>query len=250
MKSALILISFAATAIWGTPAAKISAMSGHAQYRHKGTQWKEAKPGTALEIDSEIQTGPRGRLTILFPNGSTLVLSALTRVVLDQHSIGAFGSQVIMSLHGGTITANIARYKTPNERNYFQVRTPTVVAGVRGTIEEVSYSPDRGTEVRMIEHAADVVDRHRNRSIVPEGGKTHATKDATLPADKVSTRENTSTLDSRHASTAGEHDVSLTIGDFIYSAHTSDFIEFTKIYEKLLQDIFTANRDAISIEKF
>jgi hypothetical protein len=250
MKSALILFCLATSIIWSTPAAKVSQLTGHAQYRLKGGHWKEAKPGTALEVESEIQTGPRARLTIAFPNGSTLALSALTRVVLDKHSVGSFGSQVIMNLHGGTITANIARYKTPDERNYFQVRTPTVVAGVRGTIEEVSYSPDRGTQIRMIEHAADVIDRRRSRSMVPEGGKTHATKDGSTPADKMATKENTSTLDSKHASTDGEHDVSLSIGDFIYSAHTSDFIEFTKIYEKLLQDVFSANRDAISIEKF
>ncbi len=250
MKFAILISILAATMLWGTPAAKITSLNGHAQYRLKNAHWKEAKPGTTLEVDSEIQTGPRARLTIAFPNGSTLALSALTRVVLDKHSVGSFGSQVIMSLHGGTITANIARYKTPDERNYFQVRTPTVVAGVRGTIEEISYSPDRGTQVRMIEHGADIVDRQRARSVVPEGGKTHATKEGVTPADKVSTRENTSTLDSKHASTAGEHDVSLTIGDFIYSAHTSDFVEFTKIYDRILQDIFSANRDALSIEKF
>lgn len=250
MKSAILFTLFVTGIAWANPAAKITALSGHAQYRLKSSPWKEAKPGTALEVDAEIQTGPRARLTIAFPNGSTLVLNALTRIVLDKYSVGAFGSQVIMNLQGGTITANIARYKTPDQRNYFQVRTPTVVAGVRGTIEEISYSPDRGTQVRMIEHGADVVDRHRARGIVPEGGKANATKEGLIPADKMATKENTSTLDSKHASTEGEQDVSLTIGDFIYSAHTSDFVEFTKIYDKILQDVFSANRDALSIEKF
>lgn len=227
--------------------AKFEMLSGHVQYRVKGGHWKEAKLGQGLPVDTELETGPRSRALIVFANGSTLALNSLTSVMLDTYGTGAYGSQVVMSLRAGRLLAKIPRTNDGKQRNHFHVRTPTIVAGVRGTIEEISYSPDRGSEIKMHESAADLLDRARSKSLLPQGGNSVVNRDGTMPADKTARRAQTNTTASQQVSTAGEVDFSYTSGDFNFSPNAPDFAEFLRLYERFAQD--AASRDTFILEK-
>jgi len=125
-----------------------------------------------------------------------------------------------------------------------------MVAGVRGTIQEVSYLPDKGCEVKMHESASDIVDRHRAKSVVPQGGKTQVTPAETLTADKVARNDNTATLASTQASTAGERELSFSTGDFNFSSNSADFSDLLNLFDKAAGDVFSGQAaDQLIIEK-
>lgn len=227
--------------------AKFEMLSGHVQYRLKGGHWKEAKLGLGLPVDAELETGPRSRALLVFANGSTLALNSLTSVMLDKYGTGTYGSQVVMSLRAGRLIAKIPKTNDAQQRNHFHVRTPTVVAGVRGTIQEISYSPDRGSEIKMHESASDLIDRARGKTLLPQGGTSLVNRDGTLPADKAARQAQTRMLVSSQVSTAGETDFSYTSGDFNFSPNAPDFAEFLRLYERFAQD--AASRDTFILEK-
>lgn len=232
----LAIIQGAAAAEKTPVVAKFEMLSGHVQYRLQGGQWKDAKLGLALPAFTELETGPRSKVILVFANGSTLALNSQTSIVLDKYGTGPYGSQVVMSLRSGRLLAKIPKNKNGDQRHHFYVRTPTLVAGVRGTIEEISHSPDRGSEIKMHESGADVVDRNRAKTLLPQGGQSVANREAAMTADKTARRAQTSTLASSQVSTAGEAEFSYTTGDFTFSPNSPDFTEFLRIYERFAQD--------------
>ncbi len=230
--------------------AKFEKLSGEVQYRVKGGPWKAAKLGLGLTADTELQTGPRGNVVIVFANGSELAINAMTHAYLESYGTGKYGSNTVMSLRTGRVIAKIARYKDANARNHFRIRTPTMVAGVRGTIQEVSYSPDKGCEVKMLESGSDIVDKFRAKSNVPQGGKTQITAAETLTADKVARNENTATLASPLSSTSGERELSFSTGDANFSSNSADFSGLLDLFEKAAGDVFAGQAaDQLIIEK-
>ncbi len=249
MKLLIIPFFLLATGLHAEAVAKFEYLSGNVQYKLKGGQWKAAKIGVSLPPDTDLETGPRGQAVIIFHNGSKLTLHSLTHVNLESYGSGTYGTQTVMGLRTGRVVAQIAHYKQPAERNYFQVRTPTVVAGVRGTIQEISYSPDKGCEIKMLESASDIIDRARSKSVVPEGGKSRVTGGETVTADKVARREGGSTMTSQQFSTAGEQASSYSAGDLNFSGNPEDFLNFQHLYEKISQDVFEKARDVLVIEK-
>lgn len=214
------------------PAARFESVTGMVQYREKGGKWQAAKISTVLNANTELQTGPTGKATLIFVNGSKVSLSPGTLASLDQYSTGAYGSQTNMSLRMGRVTADIAKVNDVNVRNHFRVRTPTVVAGVRGTIEQVGYTPDKGSDVVLEESSADVVDKNGNKTVVPQGGSSSITSGGTTTADQKEMKSSTVTMAGQGA-TAGEASMAFSAGDFTFSGNFSDFDDLFGFFEDL-----------------
>lgn len=147
--------------------------------------WTNVWIGSVVSDQSKIQTGFNGKAVITMNNGSRLTIGKATLIGMEKYGTGKYGSQTNVNLRIGSITANIA--KRNQGRNYFRVRTPTAVAGVRGTIEHISYLPDRGTEVTLIESAADVINRQGVTAKVPQGTSAQSKKGSPLtrPLEKA-----------------------------------------------------------------
>ena len=223
-KISLVLIIAGSGFIYAKPVAKFESLSGLVQYREKKGKWQNAKIGTPLTADTELQTGPAGRATLIFPNGSKVTLNPGTLASLDQYSAGSYGTQTNMSLRLGRMNADIAKVNDANARNHFRVRTPTVVAGVRGTIQEVGYTPDKGTDVTLQESSSQIVDGNGRISIVPQGGKSQVTTSGTTTADKMEMKSSTVTMAGQGVS-AAEADMSFSSGDFTFSGNMSDMFD-------------------------
>lgn len=238
MKYMITLLLTGLVSLHGQAAAKFESLSGGVQIKIKDSKWSAAKLGQSLAADTIIATGPRGKAELVFPNGSTLRLNSLTQVTLDSYNFGKFGTQTVMSLRTGRVVAKIAKYKKGGASNYFLVRTPTAVAGVRGTIKEVAYSPDKGSEIKLVESEADVVDSSGKKSIVPEGGKSTVTTGETLTADKVATREAAATTNSQATTSANEVTISNNTGDFNFAPNARDFTDTQRLFDKFREDNF------------
>ena len=230
-KAGLFSLAIAAlTTLEAKVAAKFESLSGTVQFREKKGKWQDAKIGTALNTDTELQTGPTGRATLIFPNGNKVTLSPGTLASLDQYGAGPYGTQTNMSLRIGRMNADIAKVNDVNKRNHFRVRTPTVVAGTRGTIQEIGHTPDKGSEVKLLESSAEMTDKNGRTSIVPQGGSSQATNNGSVPAGKQAAKENTTTLAGQGAS-ANEAEVSASAGDALFSSNASDFDTLQRLIE-------------------
>ncbi len=164
----ILLITFSAA--FAESAGKFIFLTGQVQVLENGA-WKKAQMGMSVSAGSEIQTGLKSSAIVKFGNGSEMKINAGTVVSLADYREGGFGTETRVDLKMGKITAVIARHE--KAKNHFNVRTPTLVAGVRGTIEQISYSPEGGTRIDLIESSAEVVTR-AGRFIVSEGNSGRA----------------------------------------------------------------------------
>ena len=224
--------------------AKFESLSGLVQYREKGGKWQNAKIGIALTPNTELQTSPTGKATLLFPNGTKVTLKAGTLASLDQYTTGSYGTQTNMSLRVGRINADIAKVNDANVRNHFRVRTPTVVAGVRGSNTDISNGTS--TNIYMNEHSMDVTNRNGQQIRVPQGGGTKVTGTQMLRPDQLESRDNTVTLVMGEGSNPGEAEMAMFAGDFLFSSNPSDFADFLD-FLGFLDDLFNSN--SVTFEK-
>lgn len=113
--------------------------------RRRGQEWEAAKEGLQMKVGDEIYTGEgktkirlRGRGELRLPPSSHLIIVTLNRE----------GTQITIELTGGRVWNNV----TPGGGavNY-TVKTPDLVAGVRGTLFKVSTAPTEGSRVAVFE---------------------------------------------------------------------------------------------------
>ncbi len=182
---ALLASLFFVATVNATTIGKISFVSGNAQIQNGSEAWKNINIGTTVLDTSRIQTGYNGKVTVTMINGTRMAIGKATLIGMEKFATGEYGTQTNVNLRIGTITAYVA--KEDKSRNYFRVRTPTAVAGVRGTVEQISYLPDSGTEVTLIESAADVINRQGIAAKVPQGSaaRSHAKEGMQRPLDKA-----------------------------------------------------------------
>lgn len=224
--------------------AKFESITGAVQYREKGGKWQNAKIGSPLNDNTELQTGPTGKASLIFPNGTKVVLKPGTLASLDQYTAGSYGTQTNMSLRVGRMNADIAKVNDANVRNHFRVRTPTVVAGVRGSNADVSNGSS--TNIRMNEHSMDVINGTGQQIRVPEGGGSQITGNRMLRPDQLESRDNTVTMTSQEASSGAEAEMAFFAGDSLFSSNPSDFTDFMDFLEFL--DFLYAT-DSVTFEK-
>lgn len=205
--------------------AKFESITGAVQYREKGGKWQNAKIGSPLNDNTELQTGPTGKASLIFPNGTKVVLKPGTLASLDQYTTGSYGTQTNMSLRVGRMNADIAKVNDANVRNHFRVRTPTVVAGVRGSNADVSNGTR--TNVRMNEHSMDLMNNSGQQIRVPQGGSSQISRNEMIPSDKMETLNNTVTMVSSESASAYEAEMAFFAGDALFSSNSADFDEFT-----------------------
>jgi len=107
-------------------------------------------PGRTLGENDAVTTGPDGFATLetadgsyvsLTPN-SSIVLSILRKMVLTGIN------ERVIELRKGEVTNEVTHAKQPGDR--FEVRTPSIVAGVRGTHFRVNVAPTM-TAVEVLE---------------------------------------------------------------------------------------------------
>jgi len=193
----ILLITF--TAAFAEPAGKFIFVTGKVQILENGA-WKEAQAGMFVSAGSEIQTGLKSRAILKFGNGSEMKINAGTLVSLADYREGGFGTETNVDLKMGKITAAVARHE--KAKNHFNVRTPTVVAAVRGTIEKIAYTPEGGTRIDLVESSAEVKSR-RGRFIVSEGN-SGSERDGEVLQSHENRREDRSTRAANPSAAASE----------------------------------------------
>lgn len=129
--------------------AKISVESakGEAAYK-KGNEWLPLTKGMALEEGTKISTGIRSWAQINI-DGNIVRIEQLTMIKISRNKLTAGSRDTQIALKHGSLKARIAKIGTL--KTSFKITTPVATSSVRGTEEIVSYGPDSGMTIRVIE---------------------------------------------------------------------------------------------------
>ncbi|MEW6202570.1 MAG: FecR family protein [bacterium] len=107
-----------------------------------GAAWKGVSQGDKLSAGASVKTGPGSSCVLTWGGGHVLKLQGLTSLdisKLDRDDNGRENSG--LDLSKGMINAHVAKLRTNDST--FQVKTPTAIAGVRGTDLFVNVAEDK-----------------------------------------------------------------------------------------------------------
>ena len=145
--------AFAAKKIKGL--AKISSIQGEVQVEKSG-KWQTAKEGGLLQQGDKIKTGAKSSCILKWSQGNVLKLKAFTTITIDKleknPAAGAENSSINMS--SGKVMGKAKKLK--GAESSYEIRTPTAIAGVRGTKLGVGVDADETTSVECLEGIVSV----------------------------------------------------------------------------------------------
>ena len=113
--------------------------------------WLPVEKGMPLENQDRLKTGNDGYAEILYDDGSLVKMEENSEITLEEVSADYKSKKITskVSLWFGRLLLNIAKFTHSQSR--FTVKTPTVVAGVRGTEFVVESLTEEQSDVGVIE---------------------------------------------------------------------------------------------------
>ncbi|AFM13796.1 FecR family protein [Turneriella parva DSM 21527] len=111
--------------------ARFASLKGTVQIYEK-QKWVNATAQTKLPSGAMIQTAYRSQAVVIYPQGGQLAIGPNTRVTIFDNPGGA-GTDREMMIDHGQLSAFVKK-GPEGARNAFRIRSPTTVAGVRGSL--------------------------------------------------------------------------------------------------------------------
>ncbi len=123
--------------------ASITSYDGYVEIERKTTGARDAVSRTPANMipGDKVHTGKGGRATVLFRDGSKIVLGPYAIFTVEAETL----NETTIFLAVGKLWAAVSK----NAGRRFSVRTPTAVAAVRGTEFSVETQSDRATAVEV-----------------------------------------------------------------------------------------------------
>jgi hypothetical protein len=152
--------------------ARVIATSGPAEHASGTNPYTPLAPGMMLGEGDRIRTGHNGFVTLELPDGSHVTVSQdgmLEVGKLRRTALTGAGDRVL-DLQHGEVESQVTHATKKDDR--FQIRSPSVVAGVRGTRFKVAYDGDaRTTAVEVLDGAVgvDPAETHGHAAAPPPG---------------------------------------------------------------------------------
>lgn len=189
-----ILLSFPAVAFAGKSIGKITRLKGRVTiYRNGARVGQSAKNGMTLQQNDKIKTRARAYLRFKLKDGSIMTLGQKTELTLDKFTYDPKKKERVaffkVALGKLRVFANrMLKYRD----NRFQVKTPTAVAGVRGTVFMVWVQSPTVTRVACFDSAVEVssVDKPGEIVVITKNIATSVSKGA-APSQPVLMTEKT-----------------------------------------------------------
>lgn len=116
--------------------AKFVTVKGDVKARASASaSWQAVKAGDAVAEGAQVKSGANSEATIGWGNGNVLKVKALSQITVTGFSSAGGSSTSNVTLDSGKVYAKAGKL---SKGSSFQVKTPTAVAGVRGTDFECS----------------------------------------------------------------------------------------------------------------
>ena len=129
----------------GVRQATVSEMKGNVQVRIQGGEWQAAEVGMVLQEKDEIRTVEGSSAELLLDEGTStgkIELLEKSHLKLSQMTVdGVTGEKTTaLDLALGKVLVHAEKLQGDSK---FQVKTPTSIAGVKGTVFEVSVEEEK-----------------------------------------------------------------------------------------------------------
>ena len=151
--------------------------------------WEEAKEGMVLLEGDKIRTEAFSSVTLAFDEEeeNIIEIDEDTEVVIDRLTIDRItkGEDTTLRMGVGGVLADIGELKIDSE---FEVRTPTAVAGIRGTTWKTEVSQDLHTKVTVFKGKVDVRGIDPQGRVMPEGVVVKEGEETEVKKDKSPSR--------------------------------------------------------------
>jgi hypothetical protein len=127
------------SALWAQGALQITYFNGPVQWRAASSRTfvPLTRSTPVIQVGDELRTGDNASVMLTVPDGSYMVVSQNSKLVIEDFWSGSARS--IMNLMLGQVRFYIQRLG--GRPNPYSVRTPTALIAVRGTIFDVSVDP-------------------------------------------------------------------------------------------------------------
>jgi len=109
----------------------VSALEGTGEVLHTGGDWTALAPADGLVQGDQVRTLESSRMKILLRDDSVLTLGESSQLRLDEQVAGSAPQSTFWLLFGTIRAIATERYGAAGAR--FELKTPTAIAGVRGT---------------------------------------------------------------------------------------------------------------------
>lgn len=144
--AALAILFSAAAARAESVSAKLSKIEGDVQIQKKeGGKWSDAQEGGKLSAGASVKTGKDGKCLVTWGLGHVVRVHPLSSFKVDSLKDDGGKSDSNLNLANGRVTAQVGKL-TPGSK--FNVKTPSAVAGVRGTAFDLN-QPEGGEELKV-----------------------------------------------------------------------------------------------------
>ncbi len=132
LRSALVIVLMSLS---GSPAiygeARFASIKGTVQV-YENRKWVNATAQMKLPSGAMIQTAYRSQAVVIYPKGGQLAIGPNTRVTIFDNATSSGTDREVMVDHG-QLSAFVKKGPA-DARNSFRIRSPTTVAGVRGSL--------------------------------------------------------------------------------------------------------------------
>ena len=185
----LVLLLFSATAWANGTGGQLVATSGQVWTQAPGATEIRAQVGARLFPGTRIRTGSQGQAEVLLDDGSTLIVQNDTAMVLSGVKRQKRKKTSILVFFG-RIWNKVSKAIGPQTR--YEVSTPVVVAGVRGTAFEAAVGDDGSVRIRVASGEV-VISENEYNDTVASGQEVEADVDGigkTTSAEKDPNWEN------------------------------------------------------------
>lgn len=160
----LLLILLLPASLFAT-SFKVVDIKGSPFYRPEGSLKKVAiQKGKDLSAGARIKMKDGDQLSLKTPMGDSIELSGKTYMKLSDLDTTKGKTKVSLELFNGISTNKVAKLGAESS---FTIRTPSAVAGVRGTEFQVAVSDTGETEVDVMEGEVGVADAEGNADPIP-----------------------------------------------------------------------------------
>lgn len=157
MRAGIALLLPAAKLKQDPQSARVIATSGPVDHAFGKNAYVPLTQATTLGEGDRLRTGPNGFVTLELSDGSHVTVAhdaELEIARLRRTTLTGAGDR-ILNLRHGEVQSEVKHAIRPDDR--FQIRSPSVVAGVRGTRFTVAYDGDaQSTRVEVIDGAVGV----------------------------------------------------------------------------------------------
>ena len=157
--------------LWAQAALKVSSITGPVEWRSASSKpFTTVATAQTVQVGDEVRTGPGGQLILEVPDGSYMVVSENSKLIVEDFWSGNLRS--LMNLMVGRVRFYVQRLG--GRPNPYRVTTPTALIAVRGTIFEVNVDEAQFAEVRCLEGrvAVETVGLPDREVILEPGRKT------------------------------------------------------------------------------